>query len=127
VIIKMLITQKGFFSTFFLKVSRLRKIVDTIPMHLYHRSHSRSPRPYSVSDPLSTPSSPPTPSPAPYDTPKKPVMRLRGPFNTSPRLLRGYFREAQLFKDSVRKIGQHSRFQPVVPKGFGPSLLPLLD
>ena len=93
----------------------------------YHRSRSRSPRPYPVSDPLSTPSSPPTPSPAPYETPSKPVMTLRSPFNTSPRFLRGYFREAQLFKDSARKIGQqlHSRFQPVVPEGFGPSLIPL--
>jgi hypothetical protein len=48
----------------------------------------------------------------------------RSTFNTSPRFLRGYFREAQLFKDSARKIGQlHNRFQPVVTEG-GP-ILPL--
>ena len=48
---------------------------------------------------------------------------IRSTFNTSPRFLRGYFREAQLFKDSARKIGQlHNRFQPVVTEG---PILPL--
>ena len=77
-----------------------------------------------MSDPLSTPSSLPTPIPTPYDSPAaKPSLVARSTFNTSPRFFRGYFREAQLFKDSARKIGQlNNRLQPVVTTEGGPNL-----